>query len=425
MNLLDKNNYHWLVAGGEFLVVAIVMGLCNNLASLYMLPVCEELGIDRGTFSLSVSVRCFMSIFGNLIFSAVYRKFGLRKPRVLVLILIAASYVGYAYATNIVPFLIGAAIYGLGTGIASTGGDAKVISNWFKSRQGTVLGVVLAASGFGGAVTSLILKKIMGASGWRASLLVSAALYMGAMFITLLIIRDRPEEKGLTAYTEEGDGGKKKKHKHYQNEWQGVPVKQLLNKPFFYTCLLGMFLSSISTKIYYGQLVAHVQDQGMTAEFAVTAFAVMQLLVAISKIALGMISDRWGTHTSLFLSVACNAVGVGILAFAKTPAAVLICLPMLGLGTCMEAFMQPLMATELFGKETRTAITGVLLAIVGVSGMFTTTVTNSIFDRIGTYTPIFLADAGISILTALLFVFTFVQGLRYRKQVTAAAQVSD
>ena len=54
---------------GAFLSVGVIVGLTNNLYSLYVIPITTGLGISRGLYSMGITVRYIASAFCNLFFA--------------------------------------------------------------------------------------------------------------------------------------------------------------------------------------------------------------------------------------------------------------------------------------------------------------------------------------------------------------------
>lgn len=185
---------------GAFLSVGVIVGLTNNLYSLYVIPITTGLGISRGLYSMGITVRYIASAFCNLFMGRLYQRFGYRRPTVLLVLLVAASYVGYGTARNAVPLFLGALIYGVGEYFISTAALSRMLGNWFQSHLGVVTGIVMAASGVGGSALSLVLSGIMESADWRASLLFAAGLLAAVAVMIFFVMKDRPEELGLQPY---------------------------------------------------------------------------------------------------------------------------------------------------------------------------------------------------------------------------------
>ena len=204
---------------GAFLSVGVIVGLTNNLYSLYVIPITTGLGISRGLYSMGITVRYIASAFCNLFMGRLYQRFGYRRPTVLLVLLVAASYVGYGTARNAVPLFLGALIYGVGEYFISTAALSRMLGNWFQSHLGVVTGIVMAASGVGGSALSLVLSGIMESAGWRTSLLFAAGLLAAVAVMIFFVMKDRPEELGLQPYHDPERRGAAHKPKKVAAPW--------------------------------------------------------------------------------------------------------------------------------------------------------------------------------------------------------------
>ena len=278
---------------GAFLSVGVIVGLTNNLYSLYVIPITTGLGISRGLYSMGITVRYIASAFCNLFMGRLYQRFGYRRPTVLLVLLVAASYVGYGTARNAVPLFLGALIYGVGEYFISTAALSRMLGNWFQSHLGVVTGIVMAASGVGGSALSLVLSGIMESAGWRASLLFAAGLLAAVAVMIFFVMKDRPEELGLQPYHDPERRGAAHKPKKVAAPWAGVPMQVLLKKPYFYLTMIGMMLATIASNGVYSAVVPHLQDRGLSAAYAAKMLSLMLVLLAVDKIVLGMLADRF------------------------------------------------------------------------------------------------------------------------------------
>ena len=302
---------------GAFLSVGVIVGLTNNLYSLYVIPITTGLGISRGLYSMGITVRYIASAFCNLFMGRLYQRFGYRRPTVLLVLLVAASYVGYGTARNAVPLFLGALIYGVGEYFISTAALSRVLSNWFQSHLGVVTGIVMAASGVGGSALSLVLSGIMESAGWRASLLFAAGLLAAVAVMIFFVMKDRPEELGLQPYHDPERRGAAHKPKKVAAPWAGVPMQVLLKKPYFYLTMIGMMLATIASNGVYSAVVPHLQDRGLSAAYAAKMLSLMLVLLAVDKIVLGMLADRFGAHFSTLLCVLFTFSGIVVLTLVK------------------------------------------------------------------------------------------------------------
>ena len=123
-----KSHYHWVVAAVVLLEFAVACGFSNNLYSLYLIPITEELGVSRSAFSVSPSIRYLSSFFSNLIFAMFYNRHGYRKLATFTFAVTGCMYLLYSRAQNLIPFYLGAAIVGVLEAFYSTASASRMIT---------------------------------------------------------------------------------------------------------------------------------------------------------------------------------------------------------------------------------------------------------------------------------------------------------
>ena len=132
------------------------LGFCSSPYSLYTFPITEALGISRSAYALAETCRHITTSLVNMFFGYLVFRFGPKKLVLTGIISLISSLLVYSFATNVWMFYIGGSLLGLGFAFASTTMVSCIINRWFDKNKGTVLGVVLAANGLGGALSSQI-----------------------------------------------------------------------------------------------------------------------------------------------------------------------------------------------------------------------------------------------------------------------------
>ena len=201
MTLFGKHIFYgWLVAIGCSLVVFGVAGGQFSFG-VFLTPMTAEFGWSRGTLSAAFGVSYLIS--------------GLLRPM--------AGYLADRYSPKLVA-LAGVLIMGwmlaviprveslwqlyvlfaimslgitLGTGPILT----KVVSQWFVARRGLTLGLVSGAGSFGAMILVPATSYFVVLLSWReAYLFLGVFLLLLVLPVGFLLIRDRPEDKGLKAF---------------------------------------------------------------------------------------------------------------------------------------------------------------------------------------------------------------------------------
>ena len=414
-----RKHYHWAIAFVVLIELAVFSGILNNLISLHLIPVTEDLGISRGDFSLAFSIRPLVGFFSTLFSGILFAKFGYRKLVSVFLLSAAVSFAILGSSQNIIMLAVASAIMGISEGFCTTTAASRVVNTWFHSHQGMILGLVTVATGLGGSLFSVVLSKVIAASSWRYSYYLSAVLVAVVAALIYLIARDRPGDLGLLPFGA-GKGHGKKPRRASGDHWPGYEAKDVLRKPTFILTCVVIFLSCCCTYAAFSVVVPHFQDCGMSAADAATVQSIMLLILAGAKFICGSLSDLLGAKFINVLCMSCGTIGLFLLTRVDGFTSALIACVFFSIGVVMTTITVPLLSSSLFGYKPQSSIIGIFMALIPASSVITCPVVNMLYDRIGSYNPIFLGTACIGITVLVLMVPLFILASQDRKQLEAA-----
>lgn len=103
-----------------------------------------------------------------------------------------ASCLLYSLADSVYLFYLGGCLLGLGLAWTTTTLVGYLVDRWFAERKGTVMGIILAANGLGGAAASQIISPLIygsRADGWRSAYRLTALLLAAVGVLVVLFIR--------------------------------------------------------------------------------------------------------------------------------------------------------------------------------------------------------------------------------------------
>ena len=423
MKSLIKKHYHWIIAVVLFIELAIYGGLANN-GGLFLLPVTEAFGITRGTFSLAGSVRNLVSFFSLLISGVFVSRLGNRKMMLIGLGLGIAGFLISAGSSNIGFIAFANIILGFGDGLCSTTTASRIVCDWFHRYQGAILGVTSAATGLGGSFVCLLLTGAISGNGWRAGYLCAAILVLVAGILVLLFIRSRPNDMDLRPY---GFGyvSKKAKNKVSQDHWHGYSMKQLVRRPAFYLMLVATFLSATCIYLMFSVIVPHVQDHGLSASDASTLQGAMLTLLAVSKVLVGILSDKLGAKPVTILCMLAAAASLWMMADVSGMADAWIILVIYGFALTLAAVIPPLLTHTLFGYQAYSKCVGIVTAMVSLGGLVAAPISNMCFDHLGSYSPVFRTGAIISLVVTALYLLLFLLANKDRKKMSQTEEAAE
>ena len=414
MNSLRKH-YHWAVALVVLIEMAVFLGILNNIISLHLIPVTEDLGISRGDFSLALSIRPLVGFFATLFSGVLLVKLGYRKVVSIFLLLAAVGFLLLGASQNVMMLAISSAIIGISEGFCSTTSASRVVNDWFHSRQGMILGLVTAASGLGGSLFSVVLTKVIAASSWRYSYYLSCILIVIVAALIYLIARDRPGDLGLLPFGAGKLRGKKNR-KTSGDLWLGYETKEVMRKPTFPLTCIVIFLSCCCTYAAFSVVVPHFQDCGMDAADAAKVQSLMLLSLAAAKFICGSLSDLLGAKFINLFCMICGSIGLVLLTRVDGFTSALIACIFFSIGAVMTTITVPLLSASLFGYKPQNSIIGIFMALIPASSVITSPIVNMLYDRIGSYNPIFLGTACIGIAVVVLMIPLFIMAGRDRKR---------
>lgn len=341
-----------------YLIVASCIAFCVgpsalalSCAGIFYTPVCEDLGVGRGTLALYMTVM-YLTVSVFLPFAG--KLFATKDARACLtgaVLCTGGAILSMSFFTAVWQFYIAGFFMGLGITFLMFVAVPTLIDRWFSKRVGFFVGICMAFTGVGGVVFNPVGGWLIGEFGWRAGYLAFGviALAIGLPF-ALLVIRSNPRDKGLLPCgyeASESTDGKKP-----VVVVEGVSAKNAMwTLPFFMvalfagcadlvTCIYN-YLPSYVTELPVGRLVPTLS--------ATIASAVM-LGQAIGKVTMGIIADK-STKGGLLFGVVCGLVGIGILFFIPAQAPIVLVAAFLyGLYYANGSVYIPLLARSVFGS---------------------------------------------------------------------------
>ena len=400
-----KRHYHWVIALIVF-VEMIVYGGFLNAGSVFIVPITESLGLNRGNYSLALMPRGIVGFFSTMITGFLFHKIGYRKSAIVSLFTFASGLILLSFAQSLTTIGISNGLLGLSYGVCTTAGAVRIMKSWFHKHQGLMLGVVSMATGVGGSIMSMTLTEIIIVSSWRYAYLFTALLIV-ILALLYLLLRDKPEQMGLVPYGDEINSGKKQTADTSHTEWAGHTLQEILREPQFYLMAFCTFLSCTNVYLTFNVVVPHFQDGGFTASEAAGYQSVLLLCLSGTKLAGGWLSDWIGAKRVTILCAACAAIGQFLLADVSNPLLCYVGIVLFAMGLLATTITVPLLTMPLFGYRAFGSITGIFLAMISLGSMVAGPVVNLFYDWLGSYSPVFRVAALIDILIIGLYLLLF------------------
>ena len=376
-----KLHYGWIIAAMCFLMMLISLGLCNTAFNLYQIPITTDTSMSRATFSSILSVRGIVKMLLTFAIGFLCKHIGLRNVAALGIAILAASHAVYSFADSAPLFLVGGIVQGIGAGL-TTGTVATIfINNWFRTHRGTVLGVVLASSGFGGALFSQMVSRLISIDGWRFSMRVSSVIMIVVSALLWMLLREKPSDIGLKPFGEGAAANSIKKNE----DADGVTVPQAMRSPVFYLLILTFLLIGCIDNPIYVAFPSRMSDMGIASAVAATLVSIMSLSTASSKIMCGYVNDKFGTLPVVSLCFLANFVGLLLMLFARSEMQFLLFAIIFGLSVPLENLLMSFVISKVLGRKDFGSFVGMAYAFAALGSCLANPVMGKCYDTFGSY----------------------------------------
>jgi len=235
-----------------------------------------------------------------------------------------------------------------------------IISQWFRKTRGRAMGIMYVGAALFGSLGSYIVKPLTESLGFRGAL----AVFGGIMFLAwppaLLIIRDRPSDKG----------------QYPDNDPEPLPVPPaapqgigtLLRKSSLWLLVIGTFCSIGSIGAINQHMILAFKDQGFVDQAMLnsvwrTASILILWSSIVGRLLVGWLADRFPTKYVMTATYGLVAPTIPLLLLVKPDQIGYLYLfaVLFGFGMGANYMLIPLIAAEQFGVNTLARAMGIIL----------------------------------------------------------------
>lgn len=383
MNKSEKTqkriDYKWVIVVISCLMVMISLGFCSSPKSIFLIPVCDALGISRSAFSLSDSARYITTSIVNIFFGTLIYKFGAKKLIFTGFISLIASMLTYSFAPNAAVICIGGALLGLGLSFTTTTMVGAVVNKWCKKNKGTIMGIALASNGIGAAIALQVLEPIIYAGdafAYRNAYRLVALILAVTLVIIMIFFKNSPES--AKENSKQGAAPVKKKPDY----------KAILKTPYLYPAAIFIFTAGMVLQSVHGINAPLFTDAGIATTDIKNILSVSALFLFITKFGVGFIYDKTGvrhTSTICYTSAIASVIILFIISGNGNMLLAYIYTAFAALALPLETIMLPIYARELFGEKRFNEALGIFASVNTAGYAVGAPLSNLCYDVFGNY----------------------------------------
>jgi sugar phosphate permease len=410
--------YGWWVAAAFSLIIFLSTGI-RFAVGPFLKPVAGDLGIDRGTFSLVVSLSLFLyGLFVPLIGPLVDR-WGSRVICSLGTVVMAIALALTSTMHSVWEFTL---YYGVlaALGLAATGQvvASATLARWFVKRRGTAVSLLSVASMAGISLLVPIVMWCILHFGWRATFMILgvSSLVVG-LPISLLVLREDPEAMGL-----EPDG------RPPEPPAPGAaPVidrtatADALRTPSFWFLSAGLFSCGFSMSLLSAHGVPMLTDHGFHSMTASSAIGLTGMSSIGAGMLIGILSDRWGRKPMLAFVYLLRVAAFTLIFLTRDPAMLMVVAIISGFSLTGSFAMASALTADIFGRFSVGSIFGLVFLVHQMGAALGSWLAGFLFDVSGGYGIAFTVACGLLLVGAGLSLTIDVTGRPMRRELQPVA----
>jgi len=391
--------YGWWVVLACFFIGFYIGGTIFYGFTAFFEPIRREFGWTYTQISLAASLRGLeMGIFDPFV-GFLADRFGSRKLILWGTILVGFGLILLSLTRSLTMFYGSFLIIAFGAGGCASVVTMTVVANWFHSKVGIALGVMVSGIGASGLMLPLIVRLI-DISGWRTTFVI-LGFGMWVLGIPLsFIIRNRPEQYG---YLPDGEQSSDSiPDIEIQSKGPEIGLRQALRmKSFWYLNAIElirmMTVVAVITHImpYLSSLAISRSTGGLIAG-AIPIFSI------IGRFGFGWLGDATDKRYALALSFCLMSIGLLVFCYVQVIWVSCVFLLLFSPGYGGGMVLRGAILREYFGRESFGKILGIIMGCAAVGGIIGPTLAGWVFDILRSYQPIWFIFCGLTGLTALL-----------------------
>lgn len=267
-----------------------------------------------------------------------------------------------------------------GLALATLGGQTNMTlaALWFPAARGRAIAVADLGTGAGAFGFTLLGQMLVTAVGWRATLLVWAALLL-LVVVPLNAFQRLPADGRAPRAGEPAAAG-------------GWTLRSATRAAPFWWLAATRFWGACAFPLMNVHMVAFAVGQGIPPGTAATALGAVSLVSLAGRLMTGVLCDRIGRAQTLTLTYASAAAGVGCLALLSVTAApwwLVLYVVFYGMAQGSSGIVNAARTADVFAGPAFGTIYGWLALAVGPGEALGAWLGGTIFDATGSYLPAF------------------------------------
>ena len=397
--------YGWCIVGTTFCMALVSMGARSGFG-VFVLPMSDEFGWNRGTISLAASIGALVSGLSQPFLGRLYDRLGGRRLILASLIVSGVGTMLLALTTHILfLILLFGGVLSVAMGGSSLTTTSALLAKWFQRQRATAVSLNASGASVGGLLLVPLTVSLIHLVGWRLAWVVLGLLILLLVVpLAWVLLKDDPAELGLlpdgdpqpvqtgqTATVRPGP----LEVEYWQQSFRSTPMWQLCGG--YFVC--GFTIALVST-----HFVPFAIERGVSATTSATAFGLMSGLNVVGVLAVGALADRGGRKNLLGLVYALRGCAYAALLLAPGAWGLWSFVVIMGFSWWATLPLTSALTAEVYGLKHLGMLNGLAFTGHQIGGALSIQLGGILRDRTGSYDLAF-ALAGLLLFGASLMSF--------------------
>jgi MFS family permease len=288
LELESESSYRWVVVAASAVMLAVSMGLMVNGISVFLIPLNEEFGWQRGSVSLINFSGLVGLAFGGILMGRVADRTTTRRVCLLGATVLGLCILAAARAQSLWQFYLLFFVGGfLGAGSLFAPLIANV-GNWFKKGAGLAVGIAAAGQALGQGGVPFGAAILIGAMGWRGALTTLGMIMLIVLIPLAMLIRQPPTSASASS-----------ERASIEDDQSPVPLET--NTVVAWLAIAVLFCC-ICMSVPLMHLVPLIQDRGIPLEEAGSVLFLMLVVAILGRVAFGKLADMIGALKAYWIA---------------------------------------------------------------------------------------------------------------------------
>ena len=404
-------HYAWWVMIGCFFLQAGALGAIMNAGGIFIVPVCNELGFDRGALALYLTFYFIATTATYPLVAKYLPKWDFRVFLTTCFLVLAAPEAAMGLMNELWQWYAAGVVLGVAGALVFVVASTVLIENWFVAKRGTALGIAMCGSGIGGFFFPIFGNFLIETVGWRMAYpSIALAMCVIVLPFTLFVFRLHPSDMGLRPYgAEQGEAMAETRASE-----KGMPARKAIVTLAFVCVFLYAGIEALFSG-YNNHLPGFAESIGYSAAFGAGILSMAQLGYSVATLVMGWVTDKIGVAASTYITLGVTAASLLGFSFLQAEVPLMACAFVFGMNSVIITISVPTLISELFGKKYFAQILS-YSRMSGIIGCFGAAAVGACFDLTGSYIGSFFAGIAILAACAVLVGIALTQKKKLRAQ---------